>query len=273
MTFLAAETYHIGAPVELYEFNYTGANPYRYTSADEDILDGATVYEARAIKRGDIQFTADIGKASLEIQAQRDLPVTELFKAGIPSGVITLTIKRKHLDDVETAVIWKGRVINVEWSQTEVTIICEPIRTALQSYGLRRVFQRQCPFVLYGVDCKVNNTAFKAQGAVSGMSATTITLPAAGSKPNNYYAGGYVQWTNPVTNTQERRSIQASVGSTGVLTLQGAITGLSVGMTVEAFPGCDKSLTSCHAKFGNRDNFGGFPHTPTKNPFNGTPMY
>lgn len=273
MTFLAAETTHLGAPVELYEFNYTGANPYRYTSADEDILDGATVYEARAIKRGDIQFTADIGKASLEVLAQRDLPVVELFKAGIPSGVITLTIYRMHRTDGETAVIWKGRVTNVEWSQTEVTITCEPIRTALQSYGLRRVFQRQCPFVLYGADCKANNTAFKASGAISAKTNTTITLPATVNKPDNYYAGGYVQWTNPITNTQERRAVQASVGSSGELALQGAITGLLVGMAVDAFPGCDKTMASCHAKFGNRDNFGGFPHTPTKNPFNGTPMY
>jgi len=42
---------------------------------------------------------------------------------------------------------------------------------------------------------------------------------------------------------------------------------------VSAFPGCDKSIGICQAKFNNHQNYGGFPHTPTKNPFDGTPIY
>ncbi|MBK9418840.1 MAG: phage BR0599 family protein [Flavobacteriales bacterium] len=273
MTFLAAEIAHLGTPIELYQFNYAGVSSYYYTSSDENITVGALEYAAKAIKRAGIEYTADLGKASLEIKAQRDLPVAELFKAGVPSGVVSVTIYRKHRTDNETAVIWKGRVLNVDWSQTEVTLVCEPIRTSLQSFGLRRNFQRQCPHVLYGADCKVSNTTFMASGPVSSFTTNTMTLPAAVHGTDNWFAGGYAQWTNPITNAQERRAILSSVGSTGQLTLLGAQVGLAVGLTVSAFPGCDKSINTCQMKFANSGNYGGFPHTPTKNPFDGTPIY
>ena len=273
MTFLAAETAYLGAPIELYQFNYAGVSSFYYTSSDENVVVGVVEYLARAIKRGGIEYTADLGKASLEIKAQRDLPVAELFKAGVPSGVVSVTIYRKHRTDNETAVIWKGRVLNVDWSQTEVTLVCEPIRTSLQTFGLRRNFQRQCPHVLYGADCGVNNTTYKVMGPVSSFTTNTMLLPAAVHGTDNRFAGGYVQWTNPVTQAQERKAILSSVGATGQLTLLGAQVGLVVGLTVSAFPGGDKSIGISQAKFNNHQNYGGFPHTPTKNPFDGTPIY
>lgn len=273
MTFLAAETNHLGQPIELYSFNYGGTKTYWYTSADENETVGGLEYVARAIKRGDIEYTNDLGKATLEIRAQGDLEVADLFKTGTPSGVVSLTIFRKHRGDVDYGVIWKGRILNVSRENNEVVLTGESIRTSLQNYGLRRNFQRQCPHVLYGADCGVNNTSFKTSGPISAFTTNTLTLPAAVNKPNDYFAGGYVQWTNPVNNVQERRSIVGSVSSTGVITILNAQIGLSVGTNVEAYPGCNKTISTCFSKFGNEENYGGQPHIPTKNPFDGTPMY
>ena len=47
----------------------------------------------------------------------------------------------------------------------------------------------------------------------------------------------------------------------------------AVGDTIYLYPGCDRTLATCTAKFGNSANFGGFPFIPTKNPFGGSPIY
>ena len=45
--------------------------------------------------------------------------------------------------------------------------------------------------------------------------------------------------------------------------------GLKAGDAFEAYPGCDHTLATCAAKFGNQLNYGGFPYIPVKNPFTG----
>ena len=53
------------------------------------------------------------------------------------------------------------------------------------------------------------------------------------------------------------------------VTLSALLSGLAVGVAFEAFAGCDRTLATCQAKFGNAINFGGFPWIPAKNPFTG----
>jgi hypothetical protein len=48
---------------------------------------------------------------------------------------------------------------------------------------------------------------------------------------------------------------------------------IEVGTEVQLTVGCDHSTATCASRFGNLDNFGGFPFIPTKNPFSGTPIF
>ena len=45
---------------------------------------------------------------------------------------------------------------------------------------------------------------------------------------------------------------------------------ISLGDDVIAYAGCDKLNSTCHTKFNNIVNFGGFPFIPSDNPFTGT---
>ncbi len=49
--------------------------------------------------------------------------------------------------------------------------------------------------------------------------------------------------------------------------------GLAVGVPVSVYPGCDHTLATCSAKFGNVARYGGFPYFPQKNPFGGDPIF
>jgi hypothetical protein len=61
--------------------------------------------------------------------------------------------------------------------------------------------------------------------------------------------------------------LNPGVSTVADLSLQMPIVGLQIGDSVEVYAGCDWLVQTCNGKFGNKNNFGGFPELPTKNPF------
>lgn len=277
MTFIAQEqSIEGGSPLELFEFSY-GADTWCYTSGDEEYTDtlASLTYLPIPINRGSLQFSGDLSKGSLDITLPYDIAFLELFRTSMPSGVVSLTVKRVHRTDMthETIVMWKGRIINLEWQPTEVVLSCEPIRSSVQRYGLRRLFQVSCPHVLYGPSCGLARVTYQLSGTVSAQSGTSITVSGVSAFPADYFSGGYIEYTNGILNTTERRMITAHPGTTNVVTLISPAMNVDIGDTVKLYPGCDHSIVTCDSKFDNALNYGGFPYTPSKNPFSGELIY
>jgi uncharacterized phage protein (TIGR02218 family) len=260
-----------GAPVELYEFR-RGPNFYRYTSADADITFNTKVFEAVAMTRNAIEATAEVARNPIKITCGQTLGVVQLFLAGPPGDVVTLTVYRIHRGDTEAVTIWMGRVLNVNWSGSTATIHCESVYSSIKRPGLRRMYQKQCPHVLYSAACGVSSSTFRHTTTVLGVSGVTITLDNMGAFAANHFAGGYVEWEES-TGLFERRAINANTGA--VITISHQLLGLPSGATVRLYPGCDHVLATCNSKFSNAVNFGGFPWIPQKNPFGGIdgPIY
>ena len=256
------------SPVEFYELR-RGSGVWRYTSAFEDLTYNGFPFSAVPLVRSRIEQTQEAGRAALRITLPRDTEVVQDFVATPPSEVTLLTVYRQHREDGETAVVWMGRVLNAEWRGAEVELNCEPVYTSLQRTGLRRLYQRHCPHVLYGGSCRASPVTHRVQGTVSGTSGTTVTVPAAAGVPAGHFSGGYATWS--AGGITEKRMIVSHSGES--LTLASAPPGLAVGATVMLYPGCDHTLATCEAKFANSANFGGFPFIPTKNPFGGSPIY
>jgi len=150
MTYDARElSMQSGEPIEMYHF-IVGSTHHRFTSAKSAITYDGNTYQPALIKRGSIDFTTEKGRNNLKIQTVRDFAIAELFKVSPPSDVILLVVHRVHYGDSDGAVIWSGRVLNCEWSGSTASINCEPVSSSLQRVGLRRMYQRQCPHVLYG---------------------------------------------------------------------------------------------------------------------------
>jgi uncharacterized phage protein (TIGR02218 family) len=256
------------SPFELYEFR-RGSNAWRYTSASQDVVYNAFNYTAVLLKRGSIEQTNEIGRAGLRITLARDVEVVGEFIATPPSELTLLTVYRQHRGDPETAVVWMGRVLNAEWRGSEVELNCEPVYTSLQRTGLRRLYQRNCPHVLYDGLCQASPIVHRVQGAVGSIAGTVVSVPAAAGFAPGHFAGGFATWS--ASGITEKRMIVAH--SADSITLAAPPPGLSVGATVVLYPGCDHTLSTCENKFGNSANFGGFPFIPTKNPFGGSPIY
>lgn len=265
MSYLENEqSVHGGEPVELYEFT-RGAQRYTYTSNARDILFTSAVFKAIPMERTNLEYSGELGRAGIKVTLPRDTPFVAEYLVSPPSEVTTLTIFRKHrgAPDSEAIVIWMGRMLSLAWEDSTVNLSCEPVFTSIQRLGLRRQYSRTCSHVLYGPKCTVNNTAFKYEGQVIGLSSNLVSVAAIDTNGDNYYAGGYLEWD--YQGRVEKKMILRQIGAT--LTLAGLPVGLTGGNNVRAFPGCDHSLSTCSAKYNNKLNYGGFPWIPSKNPF------
>lgn len=261
-------------PIELYEFSYQGTTQ-RYNSGDQDRLIELVPYPCARISRSEI---IDSGKnvttTNMTITAEPDFPPAQVFAICPPSDVVNLVIKRIHTGDLtDPRVIWMGRVISVGWSQEDCKITCQSLFTRLKQPGLRRLYGATCPHLLYSQgtgNCGVDPEAFKAQVLISGAEGITVQGAGFAAFPDQYFQGGKLE-VEISPGVFEKRGIQAHVGDT--LTMTHRLPGLEGLMTVDVYPGCDKKITTCHNKFNNVVNFGGFPYIPQKNPFGANSVF
>lgn len=258
-----------GRPVELYTFARSSL-VWRYTSADRDLVVDTQAYSSAVIRRGGLEQGPEPVRAGLKLTVPRDFTIASLYKIAPPSDPITLVLRQYHYGDTGVAVLWQGIIKAVSFSGAEAEIELQPASGSLQRTGLRRCYQRTCPFVLYGPDCSANPAAFRVTAPAAIVSGLEVSVVAAASQSDGYYDGGFLEWL-VAPGVYERRFIVSHVGV--ALTLDVVPLGLSAGTEVRIYPGCDHSLSTCSAKFANALNYGGMPYIPTKNPFGGDPIY
>lgn len=283
MTYAAHETSEqSGAPVELYLFTRNavdGSDPcspvssstvlVRSTSAEVDIEHDSETWVSDVLSRSDLEESPELARVPISITTRRNNPVADLFRVSPPTDVIALTIFRLHRDDspAEAVVLWMGRVLNCEWTGAQARLNCEPVSTSVRRTGLRRLYQKGCPHVLYGAGCKVDRTAHDIATTVTAIDGKVLSVAALLDRP---YAGGYVQ-RETSSGVFEKRFIQAQDGLD--LTLSLPFSGLDVSDAVTVFPGCDHTTATCNDVYSNLPNYGGMPFIPSKNPFGGDPVY
>jgi len=270
MTYATIETSaQSGRPVELYDFSISGTH-YRYTSSDGDVSYGGNTYTAAPISRNAIEATSETARMALEIACDRSLGVLALFSTIPPEDIVGVTLLRLHAGDGEAVTMWIGRVLNVTWDLANAQIHCESVYTSLKRNGLRRLYQKSCPHVIYGVGCTLNRASFVANKTVTTVTGNSLVIADMSAFADGYFAGGYLEWER-TTGVFDRRAIRSQIAGTVVISFQ--IPGLVSTETVQLYPGCDHTISTCTTKFSNVLNYGGMPYFPDKNPFSGTPIY
>lgn len=258
-----------GAPVELYQFS-RNEKIWRYTSAGDDIGDSTATWTSAPIQRNEIEQSTEQARNALTLTVPRNFEIADMFRIAPPSDVIALTVFRYHRDEEDdVAVIWIGRVLNVSFEGARAQMRCEPVSLSLKRQGLRRLYQKQCPHVLYGLlpGCGVDRETHKTETTVTNIAGVVLSVAGLAAKP---YAGGFVEWEDDTGNL-ERRFIRSFDGLD--LTLNFPFNGIADTDPVTVFPGCDHTMDTCDTVYNNLPNYGGFPFTPDKNPFDGTPIF
>lgn len=268
MTYEAAEvSVQSGAPVELFQF-VRGSTFYRYTSAEADVADTDVIWTSTPISRSGVEVTPERVRNGISITVPRNNPVADLFRISPPTDVVAVTLYRYHRDDLETIVMWMGRVLGVNWQGARAELQCEPVSTSVKRNGLRPVYQKNCRHVLFGDGCRLNRDDFKIETTVVSTSSRVITLADLLNLP---YGGGYLEWEQ-TPGSIERRFIREG-DTDGSLTLSIPFYGIPDGAPVTAYPGCAHDTATCDGVYDNLLNFGGQPYISIKNPFGGNPIY
>lgn len=261
------ESLESSRPLELYTFQ-VGPTTFRYTSAEDDYVDGANTFTAieglgrTALTAGGP--TDSVGTLTIEMPGTNSL--SQLYIDGIPGVVPTVSIERVQRTDGSKVTIFDGTIRSVTFQDSgyraEFEIV--PTFSGVQREIPRFKYSSQCNHVLYDSRCQVDDTdpSFRLSGAaVTAVSGNTITVTGADANGDGYYTGGFVQ----TTSADDRRLILDQTGT--VLTLLLPFTDSPLGSTVVVFAGCDHEISTCKSKFDNVINFGGFAYVPTRNVF------
>ena len=275
MTFDSRErSADLGEKTFVYTWN-RGARFYRYAAADEDLLLDFQTYLASSVSHGAIEQGSEPVRANITVTVPMDHPVAMLYRSFPPVDSIVLTIQEFHVgEEDDRRAVWSGRITGVKWRPEEglAEINHEPSYTSLKRTGLRRMYQRHCPLVLYGKRCGANPEAFAITTAAAEVEGSTVTAAAFIGANSTHWAGGFIVYEIE-SGVEERRFIRGEDVDGDTLTLSAPASGLLPGMMLKAYPGCDHSLDTCIDFFDNGDNNGGFPNIPYKNPFGQEPIY
>lgn len=271
MTFSAKETSAIlGEPFELYLFTFgskSGSKIGFTNSTEEKTHVGVTFKPTKAIDRGRIVVKQSLDKSQLQVTVARDHPLVDLYKQQAPSYVVTLIIYQGHHNDPddERPVIWTGRVLGVEWEDSEATLLCEPVSTSMRRVGLRYNYQLPCQHVLYGPLCGASLLAGTVTDNVAEIGTSTIRMPPGwyGAKNPAKFVYGYIAY-DTADNTEYRTILEVENDET--LHLAAPPTGLNVGDEVNVILGCNHHLDDCLFVHDRIESYGGMPLIPSKNP-------
>lgn len=258
-----------GRPVRLYLFELGANQRWAYASADRDIPFNTIVYQDKQLSDDGIRMTGEASADTLRITAPADLAVAQLWRTVPPSDEVFVTIRDTHFGvlDNEAEVVWVGSISAVRWPQDDrCELICESLSTSMRRPGLRLAYQRGCPHSVYDAECKASRVLHRQAATIAALDGQHITHGAPGA---GTYAGGFMEWQS--NGRTERRGIGAEAGQK--LELLGGTAGLTLGMAITLYQGCDGTSAICDSRFANMDNNGGFRHMPGKSPFDGDPVF
>lgn len=249
--------------VELYVFATNSAQFYLTPHEFDVDLDG-NLYASLPIERNELALGAEAAKAGLDLKLPPNCDLVRHLLANSLTGdttSITLRIGRRDtLGDywLISGTRWMGRVLGVEVADDVARVRCESAQVSLKRIGLRRLYSRKCSHVLYSAACGAS--PISASAIVLSSNGREVELD--GGVPaivSGGLAGGWLQ-----TSAGARHMIV--VEHLDKVELLYPVT-IETGSTVQLTAGCDHSTATCGTRFGNLDNFGGFPFIPVKNPF------
>lgn len=253
--------------VELYRFVESGLITTQ-TSGAVAVTYAAELYEPYPIKRSQVESKNELQRASVELTMNITNPLAARYLSQPVDAVVTLTIFQQL--DAVSGVFWKGRLSGVKgMSGGKVSLTFESVFTSLRRPGLRKRYQRPCPYALYGRGCFVDPEDFRFDTTVTAMSGLLVTVASVDGAPDARYRGGMIMGPDNV-----KRYILDQTGL--VLNLSRPYENLAAafalsgpGVPVSIYRGCAHNMAAC-LEFDNLLNYGGFPWIPTKNPFGGS---
>lgn len=270
----------IGNIAELYELSKAGVT-YYYTSHNEDVVHDGITYYSKVIQRGDIasQFS------SMAVSCRVSGPIDEAFSIfvdRIPVSDVRVTITAKILGTGETQQIFKGTLRDYSIADSKCSASFQNRGAALSKEAVPKTrYQGPCNNALFDQNCQLSPNDFRVGGTVDETSETLSTLSSRElvlsngfpdsfgehllDKPDAYLIAGTVMFNG---HYRDISGAEAYSGTQIKVLLQYALPEetVEVGTVLYLWPGCNKSVNHCAARFNNITRFAGFPYMPNFEP-------
>lgn len=128
-----------------------------------------------------------------------------------------------------------------------------------------RTFQRGCDADLGDARCKVAIAGYSITGVIVAAAGGVLRLNLASAASTGYFNGGalrFLQGDNAGATFVIKSHRQETGAQAAIELWSHPGSAVGPGDSVALTAGCDKTSTTCTAKFGNIVNFRGFPHMP-----------
>ena len=248
---------------ELYLFT-AGNRITRLTSFYTDVTFNGNTYTAAPIERGGLSYDSDFGSTSVQIKMLLNTDFNRLL-ATQPIEPTNIKIYRVLSSDTsEYVLLFNGQVKNVTINGQTVQGVCESRSIYLKKRIPKYVYQADCNHDIFDSKCALLESAWKVTGTVTHITGNTIRATEWSNVSG--YADGYFVGGRLVFDDVDMRLITEHVDD--MLTIQVPFTtsDVYVGISVDAYPGCDGTPETCRDKFNNLTKFFGMPYIPTRNP-------
>lgn len=210
-----------------------------------------------------------------------------LFLAGCHSGLFDGTFCSLYYAYmsgpgivIDVVNIYSGWLGKIDLTRDKITWELNSILFQANIRIPKRTYAAPCTHALYDLGCSPGNGPSpgpnKANfGGVNTVKSIDGTLPQQiihmhNNDATSAFSLGYMKFTSGL-NINLVRTIKQSTGTGPDDTFMVLMSPLpntpQIGDTLIAYEGCDKTQSTCVNKFGNLNNFGGFPYIPQETVF------
>lgn len=270
------------AMADLFAFSFLNQETLYLTSFDRPIQNEYKTYIPAIIERSQIKtiIGVEVDTLNLTIYGRpkdtvSSTPIIAAAFKGLLDGA-RLTLKRAFLAEgnhqiIGTINLFSGRVSDISGAQTQLKIAIKSDFELLNTKIPRNIYQASCLNTLYDTTCKANKVW--QEGRVETVGHNYIVAQLGGTYPEGAFNNGIIEF-KAGKNKGVSRAIKKFVDQNPSQPENGPAS-LKEFHFLQSFPhpiqgfdqfqvcaGCDKTQATCQARFGNRQNFRGFPFIP-----------
>ena len=255
----------------LFKFVLKNGTTLYYTDADTNISYNSNLYlsDAPTITGFIYKLTRglEINTFDLDITVKPTHTINnQSWMVAVRSGAfdgILITIHKAFMlnwtDSAEAVHLFTGYVGEATHSNQTIKLTLKSDADKLNTPIPKLMYQASCSRTLYDAGCTMNKASFNVQATITSGSNLAV-LQTNFSQASNWANFGYLIFQNG-QNVGVMRSIKRQTN--GIIELSRPLEFLpAVGDLITVYAGCDKTQTTCTAKFNNVINFKAYPYVP-----------
>ncbi|MFA7177487.1 MAG: phage BR0599 family protein [Smithellaceae bacterium] len=259
--YIALETADESTPIEVYKF-WTADDTWHLTDGDAPFVYDGDTYLPAAISRGPVTQNEDPASNTCTITMSRLTEPAVQYVASLPMHTMRVMITRLHRtqDPLEGEVKFAGFVGTPTVKGAEVQAACVSIAKWMDQPIPNYRLQPLCNASLFDDECGLTAADYQTDGTIvaANETGTVLTADEFALEDDGYFELGHVLING------HRRMITQHIGTS--VTLRYPIPVPDAGDAFSAWPGCNGAISTCLAKFNNKDNHRGYPDMPLDNP-------